>query len=163
MPSNEDHHPLNSTPCKQVILNKVLSRQGTPEYMAPEVANHEPHGLAVDEWALGILVFEMIVGRTPFVHGYWRRNSSHSTPLDAYVLDRIRSFSPQSILWPCWPCWPCSPMPADAVELIKTLLVRAPEDRPAAESLKCHRSARVEPTAHHRHARCHSPALPFVR
>ena len=34
--------------------------------MAPEVANYEPHGLAVDEWALGILVFELLNGEPPF-------------------------------------------------------------------------------------------------
>jgi len=39
---------------------------GTPEYLAPEIVLCEGHGLGVDNWALGILIFEMIEGKTPF-------------------------------------------------------------------------------------------------
>lgn len=34
--------------------------------MAPEVASGGGHGNAVDWWALGIFIYEMIYGRTPF-------------------------------------------------------------------------------------------------
>ena len=39
---------------------------GTPEYLAPEIINRTGHGKSVDIWALGILLFEMLSGRTPF-------------------------------------------------------------------------------------------------
>jgi serine/threonine protein kinase len=44
---------------------------GTPEYLAPEVIvgdkkNPSLYGKDVDWWALGILMFEMLVGRPPF-------------------------------------------------------------------------------------------------
>lgn len=39
---------------------------GTPEYLAPEMISNEGHGKAVDWWALGILVYEMLIGVTPF-------------------------------------------------------------------------------------------------
>ncbi|XP_075502901.1 protein kinase PINOID-like [Primulina tabacum] len=39
---------------------------GTHEYVAPEVATGRPHGNAVDWWAFGIFIYEMIYGRTPF-------------------------------------------------------------------------------------------------
>ena len=39
---------------------------GTPEYLAPEMITNEGHGKAVDWWALGILIYEMLIGVTPF-------------------------------------------------------------------------------------------------
>ncbi|KAJ1995353.1 cAMP-dependent protein kinase catalytic subunit [Coemansia spiralis] len=39
---------------------------GTPEYLAPEIIQSKGHGKAVDWWALGVLVFEMLAGYPPF-------------------------------------------------------------------------------------------------
>lgn len=36
---------------------------GTPEYLAPEILEEENYGKAVDWWALGIVMYEMMVGR----------------------------------------------------------------------------------------------------
>lgn len=41
---------------------------GTPEYMAPEVIMNTGHGAAADWYTLGILIYEMTVGRPPFMH-----------------------------------------------------------------------------------------------
>ncbi|KAJ3398302.1 hypothetical protein CcCBS67573_g08369 [Chytriomyces confervae] len=39
---------------------------GTPDYLAPEVIQAKGYGKAVDWWALGILIYEMIAGHPPF-------------------------------------------------------------------------------------------------
>ncbi|KAJ1733454.1 Serine/threonine kinase [Coemansia biformis] len=41
---------------------------GTPEFMAPEIVLEQRYGRAVDWWAFGVLIYEMILGTSPF-HG----------------------------------------------------------------------------------------------
>ena len=39
---------------------------GTPNYIAPEILRGEDYDFSVDWWALGVLMFEMMAGRSPF-------------------------------------------------------------------------------------------------
>ncbi|KAJ5107785.1 hypothetical protein N7456_004460 [Penicillium angulare] len=55
---------------KQVDNRETYTLCGTPEYLAPEVIHNSGHGLAVDWWALGILIYEFLVGQPPF----WDQN-----------------------------------------------------------------------------------------
>eukprot|EP00730_Choanoeca_flexa_P006817 TRINITY_DN12228_c1_g1_i2.p1 TRINITY_DN12228_c1_g1~~TRINITY_DN12228_c1_g1_i2.p1 ORF type:complete len:659 (+),score=169.40 TRINITY_DN12228_c1_g1_i2:296-2272(+) len=39
---------------------------GTPGYMAPEILLYQPYSYAVDWWAMGVLIYELLTGREPF-------------------------------------------------------------------------------------------------
>jgi len=61
-------HSQRLVDMEQAVLDQVpLARRGTPHYMAPELLHDGGmHSFPSDFWALGCVLYEMLVGRPPF-------------------------------------------------------------------------------------------------
>ncbi|XP_077257087.1 serine/threonine-protein kinase N isoform X3 [Temnothorax americanus] len=57
---------------------------GTPEFLAPEVLTDTTYTRAVDWWGLGVLIFEMLVGESPFP------GDDEEEVFDSIVNDEVR-------------------------------------------------------------------------
>ncbi|CAJ1060829.1 microtubule-associated serine/threonine-protein kinase 3 isoform X2 [Xyrichtys novacula] len=84
---------------------------GTPEYIAPEVILRQGYGKPVDWWAMGVILYEFLVGCVPFFG---------DTPEELF--GQVVS---DDIIWPEGD----DALPADAQDLITRLLRQSPLDR----------------------------------
>lgn len=62
----DGHVRLTDFGFAKIVEDRTFTLCGTPEYLAPETVQGVGHGQAVDWWALGVLLFEMITGYPPF-------------------------------------------------------------------------------------------------
>lgn len=81
---------------------------GTPEFMAPEILLDKKYGRAVDWWAFGVLIYQMLLQQSPF------RGEDEDEIYDAILTDE--------------PLYPIS-MPRDSVSILQKLLMREPDQR----------------------------------
>lgn len=52
---------------KQLKSENYTDTSGTPGYMAPEVMCRQNHSFEVDYYALGVILYELMMGRRPYV------------------------------------------------------------------------------------------------
>nr|XP_033786758.1 serine/threonine-protein kinase PLK2 [Geotrypetes seraphini] len=90
---------------------------GTPNYLSPEVLNKQGHGCESDIWALGCVMYTMLLGRPPF----------ETTNLkETYKCIREARYSmPSSLITP-------------AKHLIASMLAKNPDERPSLDELSQH-------------------------
>ncbi|XP_071368622.1 serine/threonine-protein kinase N2-like, partial [Centroberyx affinis] len=81
---------------------------GTPEFLAPEVLTDDNYTRAVDWWGMGVLIFEMLVGESPFP------GEDEEEVFDSIVNDDVQ--------------YPGS-LPPDATAIIQKLLKKNPVKR----------------------------------
>lgn len=52
---------------RQYRQNNSQDTSGTPGYMAPEVMNRKQHSFGVDYFAVGVIAYEFMLGKRPYL------------------------------------------------------------------------------------------------
>ena len=100
------------------IIESSSTLCGTQKYLAPEIIDCTGHDKAVDWWALGIIIYEMLVGYPPF--------------FDENPFLTSQKILNEKLKWP-------RRMDAAAKDLIEKLLERDKTKRSGGEEVKNHK------------------------
>ena len=69
------------------VLENSKDTSGTPGYMAPEVILRRNHNIAADYFAVGVILYELIMGRRPYVGRDRREIRDHITSKQARITE----------------------------------------------------------------------------
>ncbi len=94
---------------------KARTTVGTPYYLAPEIINTQPYDSKVDIWALGVLLYELMTFKMPFV--------AQSSPLLNIKMNRDNYAPPPDIY------------SNEIKDLLKRCLTVEPEKRPNIDEI----------------------------
>jgi serum/glucocorticoid-regulated kinase 2 len=97
--------------------DQVEGISGTPEYMAPEMTKKLKYTKSVDIWSLGCILYEMILGKSPFIH-------KNQKKLFEFIQNK-NFIMPKNIN-------------ADLQDLLNKLLEKNPENRISLNRIKNH-------------------------
>ncbi|XP_040045417.2 serine/threonine-protein kinase DCLK3 [Gasterosteus aculeatus] len=106
-----------------VVTEPVLTICGTPTYVAPEILRETGYGVAVDVWALGIILYILLCGFAPF----------RSQDRDQEELFQLIKQGQLHFLSPYWDA-----VSEDATGLVRALLEPDPAVRLTAEQTMTH-------------------------
>jgi hypothetical protein len=124
---------------------------GTPAYMAPEQAAGLPVGTAADWYAVGVMLYEALSGRLPFIEEDPRATSS-----GAFATPTQRRWPPPP------PSAIAAGVPDDLDQLCVDLLARSPERRPTGREVRRRLSPDVAPRRARREERSRGGEPPFI-
>lgn len=115
----EGHVKLADFGWSNVMSNASLRETfcGTPDYLAPEMIRGDGHNESLDMWTMGVLLFELIVGKSPF--------GSSSQELTCRKILKIDIQFPRDI-------------DRDAEDLVRSLCKMKPGDRLTAKQAMQH-------------------------
>ena len=102
--------------CDTFSASHITGAIGTPLYMAPEILSLQAPTSAADIYSLGIMLYEMVCGTTPFVGEPAQLLSQHA---------RRDAGRPQGVPDPLW-------------ELIASMISKQPDTRPSIEDVAQH-------------------------
>ena len=89
---------------------------GTPNYIAPEVLSGGEHSYEVDVWAIGIIIYTLLIGRAPFESKDLNTTYKKIKEIDYKIPENAK-------------------MSYAAMKLVKRILVKNPDERPSFDEI----------------------------
>ena len=102
----------------------ALTQLGTPLYMAPEIFNGEQYSYKADVWSLGVLSFEVLVGRAAFV---------------CRALNQLKELQQKPPDFP-----PVPELSEEAQDFVRVMMTYDPAERPSFQDMSGHAFLRSE-------------------